>query len=647
MLRIAFLLAFAMAAGTGGAIPAPERNDSMSWRRPKTIKLCLHPPEAERLVTLWPDGKVVNTEVDRSDRGFGLRLLHGGDAQEFDWTRTQFRVRPDGIPVHGMEMQTGDLVLTLEAFCTWERSPLTYVRVTVRNPRASARRLAMAVMPRTGNDSLLHGIAPDFYASYRPLLAHWDMVPSTWRFSGGTLTDGRNATRLVAPAGLAAEWTAENPRNLFAKGCLNLTARVAASASIHFDVIMGDAPAVAAATDTFEAARADVVSRWQGILAQVRVRPKVATAALRSMTESLVCQSLQMLARGADGVVKPRQGGRSPGVWPTEAIEWLRALDRMGLGAWAEKGYRFLARSQVQDGAERGRILSVGSPSWMNPTGATLYGLAYHLALARDPAQFSEWRETMRLGLEWIAAQRARTRATPGALGYGLLPAGKAHDWGIEGQTWCFTDGFTYLGVREAARTLAQYGDPLASKAQAEAGDYEACLKATLAKVIEGAEGRDEVFIPNLLGVAESYPPVGPYFADGPAMLIRDGIIEPRSVLFERVERYFVRRGWMKNGLTGLMTDCLIQQGFLSDPWAGHTWYTSFPDMAWFGAWLSRGDREKAGQTLEAQVRYGMTTEWTMQERYADNDPTFCPWQPNASANGRLLMQMMDYYGER
>jgi hypothetical protein len=56
--------------------------------------------------------------------------------------------------------------------------------------------------------------------------------------------------------------------------------------------------------------------------------------------------------------------------------------------------------------------------------------------------------------------------------------------------------------------------------------------------------------------------------------------------------------------------------------------------------------RAEAPKTLDAQIRYGMTAEWVMQERYADNDPSFRPWQPNASANGRLLMMLMDFCGE-
>jgi hypothetical protein len=36
-----------------------------------------------------------------------------------------------------------------------------------------------------------------------------------------------------------------------------------------------------------------------------------------------------------------------------------------------------------------------------------------------------------------------------------------------------------------------------------------------------------------------------------------------------------------------------------------------------------------------------------MLERFADNDPTFCPWQPNASANGRLIQMLFEFFGSR
>jgi hypothetical protein len=57
--------------------------------------------------------------------------------------------------------------------------------------------------------------------------------------------------------------------------------------------------------------------------------------------------------------------------------------------------------------------------------------------------------------------------------------------------------------------------------------------------------------------------------------------------------------------------------------------------------------RPKTKQTLLAQFEYAMTPEFYIQERYADNDPAFCPWQPNASANGRTIMMLLDFYGEK
>ena len=94
------------------------------------------------------------------------------------------------------------------------------------------------------------------------------------------------------------------------------------------------------------------------------------------------------------------------------------------------------------------------------------------------------------------------------------------------------------------------------------------------------------------------------------------------------------------------MTDSLMQY-IWSDPWAGHTWYVNTPDYCWFCAWLNRGERKKAQKTLEAQFKYAMSPEYYMIERFADNDQAFCPWQPNASANGRTIMMLLDFYGEK
>lgn len=86
----------------------------------------------------------------------------------------------------------------------------------------------------------------------------------------------------------------------------------------------------------------------------------------------------------------------------------------------------------------------------------------------------------------------------------------------------------------------------------------------------------------------------------------------------------------------------MLRQGANSDPYAGHTWYTSFSDYYWYYAWLKNGEYGKAKATLEAQMKYGMSREFYLNERYADNDPYWVPWCPNASANGRLLNMLCD-----
>jgi len=238
----------------------------------------------------------------------------------------------------------------------------------------------------------------------------------------------------------------------------------------------------------------------------------------------------------------------------------------------------------------------------------------------------------MLAAFRWIEAQRAKTKADKAALGYGLFPAGKAHDLAQKDvRFWCFTDGFLYLGVQRMADTFVFFNDPLAPRITAAAKDYRHCLEQTLARLYMPQRGKAAVFITNDLNAPGVEPPCGTYFSDGPSVLLKAGILQPESRLFAKVERYYRGQQLMKNGLTGFM--------------GRHVWYTSFSDQCWFDAWLKRGDRHKAAQALSAQLRYNMSREFYMQERYKDDDPTWCPWQPNASANGRMIHMLLDFYG--
>ena len=195
------------------------------------------------------------------------------------------------------------------------------------------------------------------------------------------------------------------------------------------------------------------------------------------------------------------------------------------------------------------------------------------------------------------------------------------------------------------AEVFKKFNDPRAEEIQNAYDDYMACMKKILNEEVKKNMREDELFIPNKLGQVSTDPPSGAYFTDGPAILLRAGVIESGSEIAQKVENWFRNRNQMKNGLTGRMnTGLMASAARMSDPWAGHTWYTSYSDLYWFYNWIDSGEIEKARETLVAQMKWGMTQEYYMLERYADNDPYYTPWLPNASANGRLMMMLEDYF---
>ncbi|MCM8815081.1 MAG: hypothetical protein NC931_03760 [Candidatus Omnitrophica bacterium] len=617
----------------------------MDWERPKTIKLYLHPPEAKRLITLWPDFKVVSAETDPiKDKGEfnagGIRFLFTEKAVAPEWEKTKFAVRSDGIPVHTLKTTIDHIEYLLEVFCSFNEIPRTFIRLTATNFSGARKDLVTGLMARSGSDRLLYGIAGDFYASYRPLLEHWDMVVNGFCIKDGCLTDGK--TGIWFETGDASlRWISVNPENIFAKNYLEIRKTIEPLETVSYYFVMSednDKIEVSSSEHNFE--RKQTVSNWQNELNRIKFLPDIKNAdVFRPIIYSLICQCLQMFVKDEENIARPRQGGRWAGVWPVEAIEFLIALDMLGLCDWSEKGYRYFLKHQEKNEQEKGRFNSYLAAQWENITGGVLFGLSKHIIACQDEKCFHFWRQPMIDGFNWIKQRRKKSAN-------GLFPAGRPHDWGLTVQSWCFTDSFNLMGISEMAKLFSQYNDDFASEIEKEAKDYRDCMVKILNDIVEQQKHRDEIFIPNYIGIPETYPPSGPYFGDGPSILIRAGIIDPESEVFEKVERYFRNRGWMKNGLTGLMTDGLLSF-YASDPWAGHTWYVSFSDLCWFIGWMKRNEMDKAFETLWAQVQYGMSDEYYMLERFADNDPSFCPWQPNASANGRLIQMLFEFYGTK
>ena len=124
-----------------------------------------------------------------------------------------------------------------------------------------------------------------------------------------------------------------------------------------------------------------------------------------------------------------------------------------------------------------------------------------------------------------------------------------------------------------------------------------------------------------------------------PNALLRSGVAGFGTPAAERIIEGVSYGGQCKNGLI-----CPV---YRSTTGVGRTWYTSAGEYGRIFYHLASGERERAKKLIDAQLRYNVTTEYYQGERYDDHNAYVVPWMPNASANGRLLMVLFDYYGSR
>jgi hypothetical protein len=626
-------------------------DSSMSaWQRPKTTKLYVHPPFAERFITLWPDFKIVNglitDEPVKSYEAFGMLFFVGDPLRHLDWQKTRFITRDDGIPVHHLLHEAGDYRLEMECFCSMTRDPVTYCRVTLTNTSAWPVSDVFSVLPRSGDERYLTEYNWDGYGTYAPGTNTWHMLPTHWRYDSqeGALAEDDRRIAIHHPAALSAAWQAQiealplNVRNLLS---YSFTLPVGGQATFEF-ALYNRAPSSLAFDYAAEKARC--IAGWQTIFDKVTRQPKTEQPIYHTLYRHLIAQSMQMLCypAGKDYVL-PRQGGVNRGVWPWEACDFLIPLDQIGLSDYTEPAYDyFLSEMQVKDGPKKGKI-EHAAVNWGCLTGAVMGGMALHLLQVNDRARFAHYRQALLDGFDWMERTRATTRA-PGfsGIGKGLFPPMRAHDWEGDFQSWCATDANNLIGLAHLVNLFQHFDDPQAGRIAAAYADYRAVMEQTLADICAGKEQDAEIMIPHQLGVPFKDPPVWPYFAEVTA-LFRAGIIQPGSNVFKQVEAYFRNRHFIRAGFTGLMPCSLIEY-LPTEHTSGHEWYMVTSDAYWFHAWLACGEVEKARQVFYTVLKFAMSAEFYMLERYADNDPTFTPWQPNASANGRMITMLLAFF---
>ena len=182
----------------------PNFNDNMrgaidgEWLRPKTTRRYLHPPKAERMFTLWREGKIILGDVVRGidHRSYaeldcaGIWLVHTRRARSFDMRRAESSLCENGAPIHSLTNSFGGFTVDMEAFCNIERRPTCFVKITVKNnaPYKASDRIGLLL--RSGKEcELVHG-SPDEYLSYDPEIADFKDQPVSFKNEGGVYRSG-------------------------------------------------------------------------------------------------------------------------------------------------------------------------------------------------------------------------------------------------------------------------------------------------------------------------------------------------------------------------------------------------------------------------------------------------------------------------
>ena len=203
------------------------------------------------------------------------------------------------------------------------------------------------------------------------------------------------------------------------------------------------------------------------------------------------------------------------------------------------------------------------------------------------------------------------------------------------------------MALRSLCRALSYYNSEEYGLTKEILDDYSEMICDIRDLLYRQFEYEDAGILPHMLGIpfedSENYS----YYTDGAPYLLYTGFIDPGSEIMVKMENFFRRRGQFERGLTGRMTSCASMWDEAYFGGYGDVWYTMQSETYWIKAWCECGQREKAKETLDACLTYGMTEEGIVAERYCSINPWYSPWQPNGSGSSRVLEIMLTYFGEK
>ena len=600
--------------------PADPPDVPARWERPKTTRRYLQGPFAERLLVFWREGKIVFGEIDHKDdwsleyktdvRAHAAWLVHGADDEAFDFRKAELRQPEGGEPDHSQVWREGPLEVELAACAPWGRKPSAFVRLTVKNTGDAAVTEPFAFLLREGLESRLAYGAPDVYIIFNPSAGDWASIPvEGWARDGDAM---RHGDRFAAFAGGGFEWDGD-------KGAARFRVSLQPGESRSFELELGRGES---GGEGYAAARASMYGGWAGELAKLTL-PEWFDAGKKRIVRNMAVQMLQCLSTpvGEDFVL-PRQGGLQRYVWPGDAVSFLEGLDAIGYGEYVAKAIDFYYTRCQRENGEAGPFKN----NWAGDTASILLTFARHCTVTGDEACWRRYRDAAFRAFGWIESKRAE--------GGGLFPSMKASDHKAVLRAWGSNDlkGLeAYAALLKASR---YFEDPRADEIAAAEKSYRAALTAVMDVCRSRSEGKDELEVPMTADGADDPFLEEFMFYLHPGRFADNGLLTADEML--RLRTWLIRRGYANEN--GLYANQISTNPDCRD----HIWYTTWTELQWFRAWRRAGRADLAAKALDACLKYALTDELYVGERYHDSNPWYYPWSPNASGSGRIVMMLLE-----
>jgi len=612
------------------------------WGKSHTPKRYIHPPFAENIVTMWPNGTVLIGEIqggahpqhsmlgkrDESNLPSAAMALVYRD-KFLDLKNVTYKTRTDGIPVHTLVQNMGTLTFEMESFCNMERVPTAYTKLVIRNNTDKEISDRVGVIARTGPEFDLLGVRePDGYAVQEPSIYRWMLLP-VWQQDEQKMTDGTYVVHFQAAEDIC----------VFSKDTFGeyFNFRLPPHGETYVYLAFGREKINE--KFSYEEERTKTESFWEGELSRIKVFPQKEDPYFYAMYRSLVAQGLQMFCypQGINYVYL-RQGGLQRLMWPTDVRSMIRALARIG----DFENYLdaiFYTYFYVMQ-AKNGEIINFGVP-WRSVTGSVLF--SFGATAMYSKSLYEKYKDKAYQAFRWIEEERGKSAADP-SLASGLFPPGRASDYAADGQIWAQTDHWNLQGYALYAKGLKAQGDIHAAEVAAAFEDYMCCARKVVTKAVEQQKDSDILRIPvdarldpEIEKIMQEQICDDSYELGIVNLgLLGDDTENARKVL----KNHFEIQHKYENGLCVPFTE-------YGQPPEGRQWYGSWADMEVYSYYRRIGKDEQAKEILDAQLNYMMTSEYYMSERYADHDPYYLPWCPNCSANGRTISMLCDWYIDR